>query len=52
MAVLIVSCPVCSESVHVSCGFIVRHGVSHHGVFFKLCSGSGMPFVSIDSCCG
>lgn len=45
-------CPVCRDVVHVSCGYIMRHGVTHFGKF-ELCSGSGTPYnVSIeDKCC-
>lgn len=47
---MVVGCPVCREVVHVSSGYIVRHGARHHGVF-SLCSGSGTPYVSVDTCC-
>lgn len=45
-----VVCPVCRDVVHVSCGFILRHGFRYH-LKFQICSGSGMPYVvSCDSC--
>ena len=40
-----ISCPVCREVVHVHAGYIVRHGVVHHGVFHA-CAGSGTAYVT------
>lgn len=47
-----VVCPVCREVVHVSAGYVVRHGVRHHLSFVE-CSASGTPYLCIeDGCCG
>lgn len=46
---MVVVCPVCREVVHLSCGYIVRHGVRYHSKF-NICSGSGTPYVSCSSC--
>lgn len=46
----VVVCPVCRDVVHVHAGYIIRHGVRHHGVF-SLCSGSGTPYCLSSSCC-
>lgn len=49
---MVAVCPVCREVVHVSCGYILRHGSSVHSMFSE-CAGSGTPYcVSSDSCCG
>lgn len=48
---MVISCPVCRDVVHVSQGYILRHGYSHHGLF-DLCAGSGTPITSIVECCG
>lgn len=49
---MVVTCPVCREVVHVSCGYIVRHGTRDHGVLRSICSGSGSPLHGfVDSCC-
>lgn len=42
---MVITCPVCREAVHVSCGYIVRHGSKYH-----VCSGSGERYVE-SSCC-
>lgn len=46
-----VVCPICREVVHVSCGYIVRHGYTVHSVF-KTCAGSGSSYMSICDSCG
>lgn len=47
----VVVCPVCRDVVHVSCGYIVRHGFTAHSMF-QLCAGAGMPYGHVeDSCC-
>lgn len=43
-------CPVCREVVHVSVGYILRHGFRVHG-YFKECSGSGTPYCDSADCC-
>lgn len=50
---MVAVCPVCREVVHISAGFILRHGSTVH-LSFKECAGSGTPYCSsvTDSCCG
>lgn len=49
---MVVVCDVCREVVHVSAGYIVRHGSRTHGVV-SVCAGSGRPYAGfLDSCCG
>lgn len=47
---LLVSCPVCREVVHTSCGCIVVHGSKSRG-FFVVCAGTGSPVSSVLDCC-
>lgn len=46
---MVVVCDVCRDVVHASGGYLVRHGVRHHGIF-HLCAGSGRPVVGQFSC--
>lgn len=48
---MVITCPVCREVVHVSAGYITRHGSRHHG-HVNVCSGSGTPYCVSESCCG
>lgn len=50
---MVVVCSVCREVVHVSCGYILDHGITVHGSF-KICAGSGTPYnVGLEEfCCG
>jgi len=47
---MVVVCPQCREVVHVSAGYILRHGSTYHGRF-DTCSRSGTPYCSTDDCC-
>lgn len=48
---MVTTCPVCHELVHISCGYIARHGSYSHGLF-GTCAGSGQRVISDVSCCG
>lgn len=46
---MVVVCPDCRELVHVSAGYLLRHGSKAHGKLHP-CSGSGKPYAQ--DCCG
>lgn len=48
---MVVVCPVCRDVVHVTAGYILRHGFKSHGVL-NVCAGSGTSYCNSEDCCG